>query len=386
MKNALVLVDSYFPTGVAISSRMLNFCRLFRDAGYKVHVITAHSKGNESVGKIYELDGITYEVVTNKHTNTIESFMGTKGYIKRVKQYLEANSQDFVFMTSSVGLFRRLSRLIKKNHTKCIVEQCEWLDLSTYKFGKLDIRYLNAEYFRREGAKRIDGIISISRLLDKHFNSHGVKSIRIPTILDVLNTPYSENLVQRNIIHVVFAGSLGGSKELMYPIIEALAKNDQFRRTIVFDIYGPSEEQLLTNIGYNQELLKMTGTSVVFHGRIPQEQIPEVYSKSDYLIFVRPQRNSSDAGFPTKFAESMAVGTPVITNDTGDIGLYLRNAINGFMLSDNTTEAICECFNRIVSLDREEYVKMRKAARKTAEESFDYRKYVDIIQEFLGSK
>ena len=60
MKNILVLVNSFFPSGVAISSRMMNFCRLFRDAGYRVHVITAHSQGNEKVGISYEIEGITY--------------------------------------------------------------------------------------------------------------------------------------------------------------------------------------------------------------------------------------------------------------------------------------------------------------------------------------
>ncbi len=386
MKKVLILVNSYFPAGVAISSRMLNFCRLFRDAGYKVHVITAHSQGNEIAGKVYEIEGFTYEVVSNKQVKSLDTFIGTRGYLKRVRQYLNNNSQDIVFMTSSAEFFRRLVKIIKNKKSKIIVEQCEWLDLSNYKFGKLDLRFINAEYFRRKGVKKIDGVIAISRFLNSYFTSNGVNSLRIPTILDVVNTAYAEKLSQTKLIHVVFAGSLGGSKELMKPIIEALAKNERFRSSIIFDIYGPSEKQLLTNIGDNNELLKMAGKSVVIHGRIPQEQIPEVYSNSDYLMFVRPQRKSSDAGFPTKFAESMAVGTPVITNNTGDIGLYLKNGINGFMLKNNTTEAVCECFDTIISLDREDYTIMRKEARRTAEESFDYRVYVDIIRKFFTSK
>ena len=383
MKRILILVDSYFPSGVAKSSRMLNFCRLFRDAGIKVHVITAHSKGNEDVGACYELEGFTYEVVSNKQYNTIDSFIGTPGFLKRVKIYLDENPQDYVFMTSSTEFFRRLSKIVRSRNVKCFVEQCEWLDISNYKFGKFDLRYINAEYFRKRGIKRINGIISISRLLNDYFGSKGVSSICVPTILDVKNTSYVCGIDNREKIHLVFAGSLGGSKELMKPIIEALANNECFRQRIVFEIYGPSESQVITNIGGDSKLVKDAGNSVVFHGRIPQEKIPEVYSNSDYLIFVRPQRRSSNAGFPTKFAESMAVGTPVITNDTGDIGLYLENGVNGFMLADNSTEAICQCFEGIISIDTDTYSEMRIAARKTAESSFDYRVYVEKIAKYI---
>ena len=383
MKSILVLVNSFFPSGVAISSRMMNFCRVFRDAGYRVHVITAHSQGNEEVGISYEIEGITYEVVSKKPVRSLDTFIGTPGFLKRVRCYLDENHQDYVFMTSSVEFFRRLSRIVRNRNIKCFVEQCEWLDLSNYKFGKLDLRYINAEWFRRSGARRINGIISISRLLNDHFGSRGVPSICVPTILDVKNTSYVCKIENRDKIHIVFAGSLGGSKELMKPIIEALANNEQYRQRIVFDIYGPSESQVITNIGGNSKLLKDAGDSVVFHGRIPQDKIPEVYSNSDYLIFVRPQRRSSNAGFPTKFAESMAVGTPVITNDTGDIGLYLENGVNGFMLADNSTEAICQRFDGIISIDTDVYADMRIAARKTAESSFDYRVYVKIIDEYI---
>lgn len=385
LKKILVLVDSYFPTGVAKSSRMLNFCRAFREVGYEVHVISAHSKGNEVVGAVYELEGITYEIVSKKTYSTLDSFVGTSGFLNRVKKYIDSNKVDCVFMTSSTEYFRRLSRIIKSRGTKCYVEQCEWLDLSNYKFGKFDLRYINAEFFRRMGAKRIDGVISISRLLDDYYRSVGVHSIRIPTILDIKNTKYTYKIEKRDKIHIVFAGSLGGSKELLKPIIETLAQNEYYRKVIVFDIYGPTKNQILTNIDGDTDLINNTGCSIVIHGRIPQEQIQEVYLNSDYLIFIRPQRKSSNAGFPTKLAESMAVGTPVITNNTGDISLYLENGKNGFLLSDNSTDVIRQCFDSIISTDENTYMQMRREARKTAENNFDFRIYMELIKEYFQS-
>lgn len=386
MRNALILVNPYFPTGVAISSRMLNFGRLLRDAGWKVHVITGHHVDSSiEVGRVYEIEGISYQVTSARKPSGIDTFIGDRSFIKALKSYFAGNRVDCVFMNATSELFRAVASLCKKNNSRLYVEQCEWLDLSNYKFGKADIRYLNTKSLRASGFKDATGVISISRLLNDHYRSIGKKTIRIPTILDIQNTRFSEIISNPDRkIHIVFAGSLGGSKELMKPIIEALASNERYRKRIIFDVYGPSREQILTNIGGASELLDTAGESVVIHGRIPQEEIPEVYLHSDYLIFVRPQRRSSDAGFPTKFAESMAVGTPVITNNTGDVGLYLRDGENGYLLTNNTTEAVCECFEKIIIIDTDKYTQMRCLARKTAEDNFDYRVYIDQVSIFFS--
>ncbi len=384
MKTVLVINSSFFPTGVAMSSRILNFCRLFRDLDYQVHVITAHTEGIYDVGKKYMIEGISYEVISDNNGDSIESFIGIHGFPNRVKTYINDNNPDVVFMTSSVGMFRRLTKIFKQFRTPFFVEQCEWLDLSSYRFGKYDLRYINTEHLRKKGAKHANGVVTISRLLDNYYRDQGVRSIRVPTILDVKNSPCKDHSNFNQPIHIVFAGSLGASKEMMKPIIEALAQNQQFRERIVFDVYGPSKKQIIENIGGDSILLDMVERSLVIHGRVSQEQIPDVYSNSDFLIFVRPQRRSSDAGFPTKFAESMAVGTPVITNNTGDIGLYLRNGENGFLLQNNTTEAVCECFNTLISINNEKYAQLSYSARKTAEECFDYRVYKDEISKFFS--
>lgn len=367
-----------------MSSRMLNFCRLLRDKGYAVHVITAHAKEQEVVGKTYTIDGISYQVVSANDWSSKESFLGTKGLVNECKRYLTDHPVDFVFMTASTPIYRKLQKIISAHEVRYYVEQCEWMDVSTYRLGYIDPRFLKAELLNRKGYYHPDGIVSISRLLDKHYKDIGVRSIRVPTILDVKNTEYVIQRKTKDKIHIVFAGSLGGTKELMKPIIEALAKHDEFRDEIVFDVYGPTEKQIVKNLGDNSELLSKAGKSVVLHGRIPQDQISDVYAHSDYLIFVRPKRRSSNAGFPTKFAESMAVGTPVITNNTGDVGLFLKDGENGFMLSDNTTEAVCECFEKIIGINIDKYSQMRGFARKTAEENFDYRAYIDEVSQFFS--
>ncbi len=96
---------------------------------------------------------------------------------------------------------------------------------------------------------------------------------------------------------------------------------------------------------------------------------------ADYQLFIRPNRRSSHAGFPTKLAESMAVGTPVITNKTGDIALYLRDGENGYVVGGAEALDVEKALLRVMAQGAEEAAMMRSAARKTAEDDFDYRVY-----------
>ena len=186
MHNALVLINSYFPTGVAMSSRMLNFSRLLRDAGWKVHVIAGHHVNPEiQIGKIYDIEGIPYQVTSSRKQSSFSTFFGEKCYIDAIENYINNNHVDCVFTNSACETYGAIKKLCKRKGCSLFVEQCEWYDISIYKFGRFDIRYLKTKKSRDNGFAGADGIVSISRLLNDYYESLGKRSIRIPTILDV---------------------------------------------------------------------------------------------------------------------------------------------------------------------------------------------------------
>ena len=75
----------------------------------------------------------------------------------------------------------------------------------------------------------------------------------------------------------------------------------------------------------------------------------------------------------------MAVGTPVITNDTGDICLYLKEGFNGYISNGIETKDIIDVLERIVNSKDT----LRQNARNTAENSFDYRNYIELVKSFI---
>ena len=163
-------------------------------------------------------------------------------------------------------------------------------------------------------------------------------------------------------------------------MINVLAEDETYRKKFEFHIYGPSREKVIENIGGNFEKLIQAGDSVVIHGYVPQQNMEKIQREADYMLFIRPHRRSSDAGFPTKLGESMSVGTPVISNNTGDISMYLRNGENGFIMNSGNETDVRTVLEKIQNLPKQKYYEMRIRAREMAEKSFDYRVYQDAFK------
>ena len=79
----------------------------------------------------------------------------------------------------------------------------------------------------------------------------------------------------------------------------------------------------------------------------------------------------------------MAVGTPVFTNITGDIGLYVKDGYNGVITQSEKKKDIVERLKYILNMNEKEIIMMRNAARRTAIDSFDFRSYEEGLHQFI---
>lgn len=381
--NALFVISSAFPYGEAFSSRARNLIKLFNTCGYKVFVIAPQTSGDN---KCAELESIDCEIkyVCAPRTVLALSGIGTaKPYMKAVEEISNKEKIDLLISSAMVHVNDSLYKWSRKNHIPYIMEQCEWYDKSTFKFGKYNPYYREHIRLIEKKNKRVDGIIAISTLFEQHYNSQNVPTLRMPTILDIDDISYKIVDKKKNYVNIVFAGSLGKGKEDLSNVIKALKIINSEQIEIVLDIYGTTRDQLEKNIDNNGAILAGTEEYINIRGRIPQSEVESKLREADFSIFIRPTRKSSDAGFPTKLAESMSVGTPVITNNTGDISLYLHDGENGYIPSENSEEAILKVFNRIMHMSEEDLIHMRKKARITANDYFSYEKYREGMLELI---
>ena len=70
----------------------------------------------------------------------------------------------------------------------------------------------------------------------------------------------------------------------------------------------------------------------------------------------------------------------MICNLTSDLKLYLEDEKNSVIVQGSTEEAMTSAIRRVLKMDREKINEIKSCARKTAEEEFDYRKWIGTVQ------
>ncbi|HHX68642.1 MAG TPA: glycosyltransferase family 4 protein [Gallicola sp.] len=381
----LYIASGLFPKGSAYASRLLNFARLIKDIGFELHIMIDYVSDkkylyNNNYG-IYE--DISFQVIGDKISSLKSRIMNPRVCRACLKEYLDQNEVDLIILSSSSDRFNLLLQEIKERKIPIILESCEWFHHSNWRGGKINPFYRQYENCFNNHFIKVNGVIAISKLLEEHYRKHVHNVIRIPTILDVLNTPFSLETKNEKII-LMYAGNPGKRKELISNILAALHELGDEKERFIFNIFGIDKEQLEKQLKNKSYLIKDLEGCINIKGKVSQDSINEEYQKSDFGIFLRPGRRSSHAGFPTKLAESMSAGTPVICNDTGDIGLYLVDNRNGFLLKDSSHNTLAKALRMISSFSREQLDLMRHCARITAEEYFDYRSYKYSMENFFN--
>jgi glycosyltransferase involved in cell wall biosynthesis len=111
-------------------------------------------------------------------------------------------------------------------------------------------------------------------------------------------------------------------------------------------------------------------SNVIFIGSIDPEYTPEIYVKSD--VFILPSRffNTSYEAWGLVINEAMSLGLPIITtNAVGSSFDLVHDGINGFVIEENSTDALYKAMKKILTRDLEE---MSINSRKIFEIKNDY--------------
>ena len=378
---SVFLCDSYFPYGRAYSSRVLNISRLLQNICDEVIVIADYSTITKSLGEYQTIDGIKY-VSLGTESRKYNYFKRNAAGTNAVARVVNSHIGDDIYIIISAGDIIRYKTIKNRfrllGNVHIIIECCEWYDRTSYILSDFDPRFILFKYRMNHDYFNETRVIVISRWLEAFFsNNPSKKVVRIPTILDTEFTKYATKTGNEK-IKIMFAGSMGGDKELFTELLYALSA-PTIKENYEFHVYGGTEEKLEKCLGKDSRILQQLNGVVFCHGFVKQEEINAAYSLSDFSVIFRPDRKSSHAGFPTKLAESMASGTPVIANDTGDVSLYINHDNNGYLIKYDR-QAIEDCLLGILNKTENERSEMRKEARKTAEDVFDYRCYIEQLK------
>lgn len=269
-------------------------------------------------------------------------------------------------MASFVG---RMQKWAKKRNIIFISDVVDMI----YRNGKGGIgdfvKYRDTKKLKEKIILDSNGIIAISSKIKEIYNSFGCENVIV--VPPITKKNYKNNMVKKGTsqsIKIVYAGvpfnqvkniSTHQMKDRLDWAIEQLisvSKNSAIN--LSFDIYGITKEDYLYSIPKHKDLIK-NNNIVRFHGKVTHDVIEECIKNADFTIICREKNLVTDAGFPTKFTESMCLGTPVITTDTSDLDRYIlegKNAVKiDYGFKNSNIEKLTQLF-----LDRKKISEMKQ--------------------------
>jgi len=372
------------PDKNAAAHRVLSNGKILRELGYNVVFIDVDKKlkyDNEILNTKKIIQGFECYSLPYPQSNKqwIYYLSNIEFFIKVLSQYTEVKAV-ICYNYQAIALMK-LKRYCNKDNIKIIADCTEWYSAKGTNILFKIIKGFDSFLRMRIVQKNLDGVIVISRYLEKFYEN--CKNVtRIPPLVDLSedkwNMPVSE--FDDNKIHFVYAGSPGKNKDKINLFIESLYELKELSN-YVFDIVGITKEQYISDFKEHKEIVEYLGNRISFHGRLSHSESLKYIKIADFSVFIREDARVTQAGFPTKFVESISCGTPVITTKTSDLDDYIVEGGNGFFIDIGDGNAV-SVLRKVLGMNTEEIMIMRKSCIKSR--IFHYRNYSNQMEEFIN--
>lgn len=385
MKKILIISTCKYPNGDAGSVRQHSFAKLYQESGYNVTVIGMGACTNF---QNKQNDGVSYLSLRDAKNSFAAKVKNYLLFKSRLKSFLKSygDCEYIQVVDAPVNALFYLKKYARKHNIRLIHDSVEWYSPEQFKNGKLAVSYIIKDKYNTKWIDKQFSVIAISTFLEAHFKSRGIKVVRIPVIMDISAMPCEKRTAEDKTVFL-YAGS-PGKKDYIAEIIKGFAMLPQELLTRAeLQLLGISKEQLTTLCGVEESAIGQLGSTLVCLGRVPREEVLNRLAATDFTVLLRSEiQRYAKAGFPTKAVESLATATPVITNITSDLWMYLKDGYNSIIAEDCSPAAFSKALDKAISLSSEEKKLMYINARKTSEDYFDYRLYNQKISELLNKE
>lgn len=173
--------------------------------------------------------------------------------------------------------------------------------------------------------KFVDGMIVCSYALEKYYKQFCEKPIcRVPLV-------YEEGFIRMNNDSIdnhtiVYCGDMGGGKDGVDILINAYSvfcqAHPDYKLILIGGSSSPSVmeslEQLIKELNIEDK--------VIFTGWINRNDMPSYLENASLLVLARPANKQAEGGIPSKLAEYLSTGRPVLTTSVGDLPLFFNHS------------------------------------------------------------
>lgn len=374
MHNIVIVSGCKYPNGDAGSVRIHSFAKLLQERGFRTLVI---GRGQPVKKTLEVFDEVLYTSFRTGKTLYFQ-WLSRLFFKKKLKNFLNGITDIYGIMIVDIPFdaFIWLKKYAKTKNIPLVHESVEWYSMQEFSTRIFSHEYIHNEILNLIMVDKSVRVIAISKLLDNFFSEKGCKTVRVPAILDVKSVLASLPSKIRTKTVISYIG-LPTKKDRVADLIKGFFQMDKsIRETAELHIVGCIKEQFKELIDYEEKNGINIDEYVKFFGRVSRDTAIEHLKNSDFtMLFRYSQMRYAKAGFPTKVVESMAYGIPVITDFSSDLSEYLIDGENCIKIKGDALTDVANAIKRAVLINSDSYYKMCRAARKTAEEHFDYRVY-----------
>ncbi|MGL6260714.1 glycosyltransferase [Vibrio sp. WXL210] len=301
----------------------------------------------------FSIDGCNENVKFNLDIGAIVNF---------VKRIGSENVHSIIAYNYPPIALAKLIYFCRKSNIAINLDLTEWYGWDGSGFVRDSIRYFATELRMRILATKVDKIICTSTYLTDFYRKKSTFLLPFSTdksrkIWDVYQTKTLDKCVT-----FLYAGSpgIGMKKDHVDLVLRSFEKlhDEEDRLSFKFNILGLTEKQYLDVFPEHSNTLSKLRGKIEFFGRVSHQSALDALREANYTVLVRPNNRVSKAGFSTKIVESIACSTPVITNDVGDVGLYIKHRENGHLIKGESVDAISCAFKATILTDETTYFKM----------------------------
>lgn len=324
-------------------------------------------------------------VIYSKHSivRRIQSMLGilyTSWYI--VKNYRNDTYVVLAYVRK-VQLLVSLSIVTKLTGGKLVLELCEWQEaLPTLNW----FTRLNNKLFSLVIPNLVDGVICISDLIyDKlkktqAYQKEILKLIKVPILCDPID--FSEVSEKPNIkeSYLMFSGNFSYEETIIF-ILESFSILIATEKHIKLYISGASTNPIyIERIKNNIDRLGLT-QHINILGYVDRDDLINYYRNASCLLIPLFNDEVSNARFPTKLAEYLLSGVPVITNKVGEVNNVLTDSVSAYLADAGNVAEYATAIQR--ALNDQNSHNVAKQGRLVALHHFDYKTHGKNMSNFF---
>lgn len=397
-RDIIVYVGAFeFPAGNAAAQRALANALMLRDLGYRVVLMGLSRQMSGQPPRRADHADVPFDCWETAFPGGMLDWfrrITTIGEVRQVVGHYPSDQIAAVIAYDYPAVAQtRLIRFCRSIGARAVAEVTEWYSVSRLVSPAALLRNIDRPLRMRVVNPRTDGLIVASRYLADFYRPKGPPVVVMPTLMSDPSPTAGQASPDGAPKRLFFAGSgwdpavvretREGPKDRLDKVIEVLDAALTLGADFRLDAYGVDPGAYLEIMPGHGPLLERLGDRVVFHGRQPRDVVRATLRDADFSIFLRKDSIVSRAGFPTKLAESVHFGTPVITNDVGDAALYQLPGQTGFFIPYGDTQSGAHQLMPILSMSHAQIAAAKAACLSSR--LFFYGSHAERMGAFMGA-